>query len=93
MKQMTARYAGSCNNSQLSGCSGKVKRGEQIIYDGPGQVWHPGCGPTGVNSQADREYMAGMQQADNYRFTRNLLGEQAAIDEEYANELRFGDGY
>jgi hypothetical protein len=93
MKQMKARYAGSCNNTQLSGCSGKVKRGDQIIYDGPGQVWHPGCGPTGVDPKADQEYMAGMVQADNYRFTRNLLGEQAAIDEEYANEMRFGDGY
>jgi hypothetical protein len=93
MKRMKARYDGSCNNTALSGCSGKVRSGQTIIYDGPGRVWHPGCGATGVDVRADQSYMEGMRRTDDWRFTRNLLGEQAAVDQEYADEMRFGDGY
>ena len=87
---MTARYKGDCYYSHLSECKG-ITKGDRIIYAGRGQVWHPGCGPTGVDSRADNEYMQGRVEAQEARWLRNTFGEAAAIDYELRMDAIHGD--
>jgi hypothetical protein len=49
----------------------------------------PDENPRRVNQQIQE----GMRHAEHIRETREWFGEQAAIDEEYAHELKYGDGW
>jgi hypothetical protein len=82
MKQMTARFAGKCVYTDLSKCGGSISKGDPIVWERGTGAWHQSCGPTGVDSAADREYMAGMNDAENVRFARMIGGEAAAIQQE-----------
>jgi hypothetical protein len=62
-------------------------------HDAPGHgpvEPHPDLAGTGVLNQ---EYAAGIRDAENWRFTRDVFGEEAAAAQEYDDYLRFGDGY
>ena len=92
IRTLTAKFSGRCEYSNLSGCKG-IKAGDRIVSEGRGHNWHQGCGPTGVDSRADAEYMRGMVEAQEERFIRNTFGEEAAAQYEYERYMRFGDEY
>ena len=89
MRRITAKYSGRCQYQHLSRCKG-VKAGESVMFERGEGVWHPGCGPTGVDHAGDREYMQGMVEADRYRFNRQMFGEAYAAAEEAAWDSKMG---
>jgi len=90
MKPMMAKYAGRCSYQHLTHCEG-IKPGEAMVFAGKGKSWHQKCGPTGVDPQADREYMAGQVDYRRWKDNVSMFGEEAAAAVEIELDMRFGD--
>ncbi len=80
MKRINAKFNGPCSGWNKS-CKG-VKIAETVMWARGQGVWHPGCGPTGVDPAGDREYAKGLQDYENMKWARLVGGEAAVIDYE-----------
>ena len=94
VRDLTAKYPGDCKR-----CGKAVSPGSRIAWVGRGQTYHWDCWnndnpvePT-TTSHDEQEIAQGIHLADHLRATRNFFGEEAAMAEELAWEMKLGDGY
>lgn len=88
-KTFKAKYTGVC-----CGCRTTINPGNTVRYSGRSSLYHSGCipsGPRGTVSRDDQEYYQGRAEAETVKMVRAVYGEEAAMAEELAQDMRAGD--
>lgn len=87
MRTMTAKYAGTC-----AGCNRRFKKGTRIKWSrATRETWHENCAPTGRDgayTRDDREYLAGVADANRYMDDVRIYGRELAEAWEIEREMR-----
>lgn len=93
MRQIIAKYNGKCDE-----CGGRIAKGSAILW-ARGYQAHAGCDSHAIEREdvererrfMDQEVALGMARADHIRDTARFFGEEAAMAEELAWELKDPD--
>ncbi len=94
MKIITARFPSKCRD-----CREPVEAGERVFWAKGQGVEHIDCNSASnsalhqdVAAMANREYAAGVADAETYLFNRDTFGEDFAAAEELAWMFKTGEG-
>ena len=91
-KVFTAKYAGCCG-----GCRNAINPGDRVRFNGRRSLWHAQCVPSyrslprRAATADDMEYARGVAEAETIKYVRAIYGEEAAVAEEIAQDMRAGD--